>query len=237
LHLALAAGDEPDFAPEPYTQLYRRSEYQSMRNLAGQVFRILRARLSILPEAERAKASELLSNQESVTARFQEHLQRRFTVTRIRTHGDLHLGQVLHAGKDFVIIDFEGEPARPLSERRRKRSALRDVAGMLRSFHYAAMGSMLDHLRAGTLSSSMLDALGPWARLWEVWASWAYLKGYLDRASGADFIPREGEELRILLDSFLLDKAIYELGYEMNNRPDWVAIPLQGISQVLSGAI
>ena len=237
LHLALAAGDEPDFAPEPYSQLYRRSEYQSMRNLAGQVFRVLRARLSMLPEAERAKASELLSNQESVTARFQEYLQRRFTVTRIRTHGDLHLGQVLHAGKDFVIIDFEGEPARPLSERRRKRSALRDVAGMLRSFHYAAMGSMLDHLRAGTLSSSMLDALGPWARMWEAWASWAYLKGYLDRASGADFIPREREELRILLDSFLLDKAIYELGYEMNNRPDWVAIPLQGISQVLSGAI
>ena len=168
-----------------------------------------------------------------VTARFQEYLRRRFTVTRIRTHGDLHLGQVLHAGKDFAIIDFEGEPARPLSERRRKRSALRDVSGMLRSFHYAAMGSMLEHLRHGTLSPSMLDALGPWARLWQVWASWAYLKEYLKAAGGADFIPRDREELRILLDAFLLDKAIYELSYELNNRPDWVAIPLQGISQVL----
>ena len=212
LHLALAAGiDDPDFAPELYSALYQRSEYQSMRNLAGQVFRILRARLSFLPEADRAKASALLSNEDLVTARFQEYLRRRFTVTRIRTHGDLHLGQVLHAGKDFAIIDFEGEPARPLSERRRKRSALRDVSGMLRSFHYAALGSMLDHLRTGTLSPSVLDALGPWARLWQVWASWAYLKEYLKAAGEADFIPRDREELKILLDAFLLDKAIYEL--------------------------
>jgi maltose alpha-D-glucosyltransferase/alpha-amylase len=208
-----------------------------MRNLAGQVFRVLRARLSFLAEADRAKASALLSNQDLVTARFQEYLRRRFTVTRVRTHGDLHLGQVLHAGKDFAIIDFEGEPARPLSERRRKRSALRDVSGMLRSFHYAALGSMLDHLRTGTLSPSVLDALGPWARLWQVWASWAYLKGYLNAAGEADFIPRDREELKILLDAFLLDKAIYELAYELNNRPDWVAIPLQGVSQVLSGAV
>ena len=238
LHVALAAAtDDPDFAPELYSALYQRSEYQSMRNLAGQVFRMLRARLSFLSEADRAKASALLSSQDLVTARFQEYLRRRFTVTRIRTHGDLHLGQVLQAGKDFAIIDFEGEPARPLSERRRKRSALRDVSGMLRSFHYAALGSMLDHLRTGTLSPSVLDALGPWARLWQVWASWAYLKEYLKAAGEADFIPRDREELKILLDAFLLDKAIYELAYELNNRPDWLAIPLQGVSQVLSGAV
>jgi maltose alpha-D-glucosyltransferase / alpha-amylase len=238
LHIALAAAtDDPNFAPELYSPLYQRSEYQSMRNLAGQVFRLLRARQSLLPEAEQAKASGLLSNQELVTARFEEYLRRRFTVARIRTHGDLHLGQVLHAGKDFAIIDFEGEPARPLSERRRKRSALRDVSGMLRSFHYAAMGSMLDHLRAGTLSPSVLEALGPWARLWQVWASWAYLKEYLNTAGEAEFIPRDREELRILLDAFLLDKAVYELGYELNNRPDWLEIPMQGISQILSGTV
>jgi maltose alpha-D-glucosyltransferase/alpha-amylase len=238
LHLAMAAAtDDPAFAPESYSVLYQRSEYQSMRNLAGQVFRLLRARLTLLPETERAKASALLSTEDVVTARFQEYLRRRFTVTRIRTHGDLHLGQVLHTGKDFAIIDFEGEPARPLSERRRKRSALRDVSGMLRSFHYAAMGSMLEHLRVGTLSPSMLDTLGPWARLWQVWASWAYLKGYLKTGGEASFIPRDREELKILLDAFLLDKAIYELIYELNNRPDWLTIPLQGVSQVINGAI
>ena len=238
LHVAMAAAtDDPAFAPELYSPLYQRSEYQSMRNLAGQVLRLLRARLPLLPETERAKASGLLANPEVVTARFQEYLRRRFTVTRIRTHGDLHLGQVLHTGKDFAIIDFEGEPARPLSERRRKRSALRDVSGMLRSFHYAVMGSMLEHLRTGTLSPSMLETLRPWARLWQVWASWAYLKEYLKTAEGADFVPGDREELRILLDAFLLDKAIYELSYELNNRPDWLTIPLQGISQILSGTV
>jgi len=196
---------------------------------------MLRARLASLPETERARAGALLSNQEVVTARFQDYLRRRFTVTRIRTHGDLHLGQMLHMGKDFAIIDFEGEPARPLSERRRKRSALRDVSGMLRSFHYAAMGSMLEHLRTGALSPSMVDALGPWARLWQVWTSWAYLKEYLKTAGEADFVPRDREELRILLDAFLLDKAIYELSYELNNRPDWLMIPLQGVNQVIGG--
>jgi maltose alpha-D-glucosyltransferase / alpha-amylase len=237
LHVALAtATDDPNFAPEVYSPLYQRSEYQSMRNLAGQVFRMLRSRLAMLPEAERTRANALLANQEVVTARFHEYLRCKFTVTRIRTHGDLHLGQVLQAGKDFVIIDFEGEPARPLSERRRKRSALRDVSGMLRSFHYAAMDSMLENRRTGMLSPSVLDTLEPWARLWQVWASWAYLKEYLQVADDADFIPRDREELRILLDAFLLDKAIYELGYELNNRPEWLTIPLQGIEQILGGA-
>ncbi len=238
LHVALAAAvDDPDFAPEPYSTLYQRSEYQSMRNLAGQVFRMLRARQSTLPETEQVKTNALLSKTDQVAGRFQDYLRRRFSVTRIRIHGDLHLGQVLHAGKDFAIIDFEGEPARPLSERRRKRSALRDVAGMLRSFHYAAFGALLDHLRAGTLSPSMLDALEPWARLWQLWSSWAYLKEYLKAAEDANFVPHDKEELRVLLDAFLLDKAIYELGYELNNRPDWLAIPLEGVSQILSGAV
>ncbi len=234
LHLALAAAEEsPSFVPEPYSTLYQRSEYQSMRNLAGQVLRTLRARLDVLPEEERRHASALLASQERVTTRFQDYLKRRFSVARIRCHGDLHLGQILHTGKDFAIIDFEGEPARALSERRRKRSALRDVAGMLRSFHYAALSSMLEHLRTGSFSPSVLDALGPWARLWQVWVSWAFLKEYVKIAREANLAPRERDELRILLDAFLLDKAIYELGYELNNRPDWVLIPLLGISQGL----
>jgi maltose alpha-D-glucosyltransferase/alpha-amylase len=234
MHLALAAPTEdPNFAPEPYSALYQRSEYQSMRNLAGQVLRTLRTRLGTLSEEGRRDAGALLANQERITARFQDYLKRRFSVVRIRCHGDLHLGQILHTGKDFAIIDFEGEPARALSERRRKRSALRDVAGLLRSFHYAALSSMLEHLRAGSFSPSVLDALGPWARLWQVWASWAFLKEYLKTVREANLAPREREELRVLLDAFVLDKAIYELGYELNNRPDWLLIPLLGISQVL----
>jgi maltose alpha-D-glucosyltransferase/alpha-amylase len=204
-----------------------------MRNLTGQVLRTMRARLPLLPEADRQRASEILANGDKITGRFQEYLTRRFTVARIRCHGDLHLGQVLHTGKDFAIIDFEGEPARPLSERRRKRAALRDVAGMLRSFHYAALMTTLDHQRVGALSASVLETLGPWARLWQVWVSWAFLREYLHTAGDADFVPHDREELRVLLDAMLLDKAVYELGYELNNRPDWLQIPLLAIGQIL----
>jgi maltose alpha-D-glucosyltransferase / alpha-amylase len=238
LHMALAAGhDDPDFAPEPYSSMYQRSEYQSMRNLTGQVMRTLRARLPLLPEFERQRASEILANSEKVGERFQEYLKHHFTVARIRCHGDLHLGQVLHTGKDFAIIDFEGEPARPLSERRRKRASLRDVAGMLRSFHYAALAATLDHQRASALSPSVVEAQGSWARLWQVWVSWAFLRHYLNTAGNAEFVPRHREELRILLDAMLLDKAIYELGYELNNRPDWLQIPLLAIGQILGAGV
>jgi maltose alpha-D-glucosyltransferase/alpha-amylase len=239
LHLALTADAEnPDFAPEPYSTLYQRSIYQSMRNLTGQVFRLLSSRRSkILAEAPpevQGMAQAFLTHQDRILARFGAFLKCKLTVARIRGHGDLHLGQVLNTGKDFVIIDFEGEPARPLSERRRKHSALRDVAGMMRSFHYAAFGSLLDNLKAGTLHQSDYAALEPWAELWQRWTSWAYLKGYLETAGEAPFVPRDREELRVLLDAFLLEKAVYEVGYELNNRPDWMRIPIHGIEQIVS---
>jgi maltose alpha-D-glucosyltransferase/alpha-amylase len=150
---------------------------------------------------------------------------------RIRNHGDYHLGQVLYTGEDFVILDFEGEPARPLSERRLKRSPLRDVAGMLRSLHYAAFAPLLKQ-KAGSEAFD-LATLEPWARFWVAWASVAFLKAYLAEIGDAAFMPRTRPELRTLLDTFLLEKAIYELGYELNNRPDWVRIPLQGIEDLL----
>jgi maltose alpha-D-glucosyltransferase/alpha-amylase len=155
------------------------------------------------------------------------------SVVRMRIHGDLHLGQMLYTGKDFAIIDFEGEPARPLSERRLKRAALRDVAGMLRSFHYAALTSTIEQLKIGALGKFDFVSMKPWADFWRTWSSWAFLKGYLEAAGVASFIPKSNDELRILLDAFVMDKAIYELGYELNNRPEWLLIPLLSIAQLL----
>jgi maltose alpha-D-glucosyltransferase/alpha-amylase len=152
---------------------------------------------------------------------------------RIRTHGDYHLGQVLYTGKDFVIIDFEGEPGLPMSERRFKRSALRDVAGMLRSFHYAAYAALFAQRSLDRVRSTDMAAMEPWTRYWHFWVSVTYLKAYLDTSGNAPFVPQSREELRILLEAYLLEKAIYELGYELNNRPDWVMIPLQSILQLL----
>jgi maltose alpha-D-glucosyltransferase / alpha-amylase len=139
---------------------------------------------------------------------------------------------MLYTGKDFVIIDFEGEPARPLVERRRKKSPLRDVAGMLRSFEYAAFSEMTHQLQVGALGKNDYASIEPWTRFWERWVCWSFLRGYVGTSKDAGYLPKGREDLRVLLDAFTLDKAVYELGYELDNRPDWVFIPLNGISRI-----
>jgi len=148
---------------------------------------------------------------------------------RIQVHGDYHLGQLLETDGDFIIIDFEGEPARPLHERRLKRSPLRDVAGMLRSYHYA-FRTALYHVTGGDTD----PLLSHWARLGFQWTSATFLQAYLQAAATADILPTNRQQLDQLLGLFLLEKATYELNYELNNRPDWVTIPLQGILELVS---
>ncbi len=238
LHLALASDrDDPEFAAEPITQLYQRSLYQSMRSLTRRVLLLLRRHLPELPDEVRPEAAALAESEGELLRRCRRVLSKKIHSTRIRTHGDYHLGQVLFTGRDFVIIDFEGEPARPLGERRLKRSPMRDVAGMLRSFHYAAWSALYDQVERDIFAEpdDAVAALEPWAQLWTAWVSAAFLRSYLETAQGASFLPQGEEELRTLLDAHLLEKAVYELGYELNNRPTWVHIPLQGIHQLLRG--
>jgi maltose alpha-D-glucosyltransferase/alpha-amylase len=151
-------------------------------------------------------------------------------VKKIRIHGDYHLGQLLFTGKDFVILDFEGEPARPLGERRLKRSALIDVAGMLRSFNYAAHHGLFESRTIRPVDQATLEA---YADLWSTRASQVFLRAYLEKASNAVFVPKDQDDLKLLLRSFLILKALYELRYELNNRPKWVAIPLRGILSLI----
>ncbi|MGH8057651.1 MAG: phosphotransferase, partial [Candidatus Entotheonellia bacterium] len=234
-HVALASEpDDPNFAPEPFTDFYRRGLYHAMLSLADEAFQLLRRRLLDLPEALQEDARRALELEPEARRRFRSIRDRKITAMRIRCHGDYHLGQVLHTGKDFVIIDFEGEPARPLSERRIKRSPLRDVAGMLRSFHYASYAALLGHV-AGVRQEDLASS-EPLVRFWYLWVSVAFLKAYLAVARPANLLPQGLEELQVLLDAHLLEKAVYELSYELNNRPDWVGIPLRGILQLLETA-
>jgi len=145
---------------------------------------------------------------------------------RIRVHGDYHLGQVLRVKTDFVILDFEGEPARPLTERRAKQSPLKDVAGMLRSFSYAAYSSLINY---ATRRADNIAKLEPWAKLWEHSVSAEFLRAYYETAHGAKFLPLDDSDFRRLLNVFIVDKALYEVLYELNARPDWVRIPLMGV--------
>jgi maltose alpha-D-glucosyltransferase/alpha-amylase len=145
---------------------------------------------------------------------------------RIRIHGDYHLGQVLQVKTDYVILDFEGEPARPLAERRTKFSPLKDVAGMIRSLSYAAYSGLIAHTAR---RPDDWNSLEPWARLWERSMGAEFLRAYRNTAKDAPFLPSSDDGLRKLLAVFLLDKALYELSYELNNRPTWVRVPLMGI--------
>jgi maltose alpha-D-glucosyltransferase / alpha-amylase len=183
----------------------------------------------------RELAVEILGHEQQLLDRFRTLLDRRLTGQRIRYHGDFHLGQALYTGKDFVIIDFEGEPGRSLADRRIKRSPLRDVAGMLRSFDYAAHGGLRDLTERGNVErdSDAYRELERWGRLWTSWASGVFVHSYLETASLGTFLPETDEELALLLDLFVLEKALYELGYELSSRPDWVEIPLLGIVRLL----
>jgi maltose alpha-D-glucosyltransferase/alpha-amylase len=150
---------------------------------------------------------------------------------KTRCHQDYHLGQLLWTGAKYVLLDFEGEPARPLSERRRKRSPLADVAGMLRSYSYAAWSGLFAWSRAH--EADPLERQ-PWATLWETSITAAFLSSYFADTHGAAFIPADDRELAGLLHVLVFDKALYELEYELNNRPDWLAVPIEGLLRLLA---
>jgi maltose alpha-D-glucosyltransferase/alpha-amylase len=231
MHIALSSSsEEEDFSPEPFSMLYQRSVYQSMRALLRRVLQTLKKNIRGLPEPLQKEASFVIESEEKILSRLQEMVGRKFSAMKIRIHGDYHLGQVLFTGRDFVIIDFEGEPARPLSERRIKRSPLRDIAGMIRSFHYAAYFALF---KEASIRPEDIPVLEPWADLWYRYISGVFLWSYLDTTGKTPFIPEEREEMETLLRAFLLDKAVYELGYELDNRPEWVNIPLRGIRDLL----
>ncbi|MBI4539989.1 MAG: maltose alpha-D-glucosyltransferase [Gemmatimonadetes bacterium] len=233
LHRVLASQrEDPAFAPEPFSGLYRRSLYQSMRTLTGQVLRLLAREAGRLPEPLATEAGRVLALRSAVYQRFRALVDQKITAMRIRVHGDYHLGQVLFTGRDFVIIDLEGEPARPLGERRIKRSPLRDVAGMIRSFDYACHAALLERERRGVVRATDVEAAERWAHLWYRWIAGQFLRAYLENARDAGFLPRERGELAVLLDAYILEKALYELGYELNHRPDWVRIPVHGILRI-----
>ncbi|UCG87413.1 MAG: maltose alpha-D-glucosyltransferase [Gemmatimonadota bacterium] len=230
LHLGLATRtDDPAFAPESFSTMYQRSLYQSMRSRTDEAFRLLEKRLRYLPRDTRPEARRVLNMQTEIRRRQRQILDRKIRALRLREHGDYHLGQLLYTGKDFVVLDFEGEPARPLGERRLKRSPLRDVAGMLRSFHYASVTALMN----GRVRPEDVPAVEVWADSWYRWVALTFLQTYVTAIGDAPLLPKTAEERKVLLDTHLLDKALYELLYELNNRPEWTRIPLRGILKLL----
>jgi maltose alpha-D-glucosyltransferase/alpha-amylase len=231
LHLALAQDTvDAAFAPERMTTADLTALATDLCRHADEVLEVLTTQADGLPEPLRAQVHQLAAQRATIMERLQAVATLTPVITRIRCHGDYHLGQLLWYENNFVIIDFEGEPMRPLTERRRKQSPLKDVAGMVRSLSYAAYAALFAFTRT---RPEDLGRLEPWAAFWQHWISVRFVQSYLATTAGASFVPSERRDLAILLEAFVLDKALYELHYELNNRLDWVRIPLQSALRLL----
>ena len=238
LHVALSASGGDAFRPEPVTPMSQRALHQSLRTSARRSLALLRQRARHLRPDERRVAEEVLAGEDAALASARAVLIVR-SGARARLHGDLHLGQVLSTGRDYCFIDFEGEPARSLGERRLKRSVLADVAGMLRSYHYAAHTGVADLALRGALDPALAGEAPPGAYReaadrWAFWAGAYFLHGYLEAARSSKLLPETDAELDASLRAHLLDKAFYELRYELGNRPAWVILPLLGLRFLLA---
>ena len=232
LHAALTSDKrDPQFAPEPFTAMDRQAIYHGARSLTRQVFR--EVALLDLPSPH---LREALSRENEVLDRLRKFGSLSAQSKRIRCHGDYHLGQVLWTGKDFVIIDFEGEPIRSLGNRRLKRPAVFDLAGMVRSLHYAGQAAELRVVRelGIPLDGDEIEKVEAWVTFWHKWAAGTFLETYLTFAADGGYLPANRTQFAQMLDFFLLEKAVYELNYEANTRPAWVGIPARGILDILA---
>jgi len=227
LHLALASpSGDPSFAPETVDADDVHTLLASLREEAARVLDQLKDSVAGLPDEFVDLAGLVLSRRSQILNSFRIAVEDGAFGQRIRIHGDYHLGQVLQVKTDYVILDFEGEPARPLAERRAKFSPMKDVAGMIRSLGYAVYSSLVAHT---TRRPDDWESLEPWAQLWERSMGAEFLRAYRATAQDAQFLPASVDAFRKLLAIFLLDKALYELAYELNNRPTWLRVPLMGI--------
>lgn len=234
MHIGLASDNEDVvFAPEPFSSFYQRSIYQNMRNQAGQTLLRLNKIFPELSAQVQPLAKLVLNQRDLLLGRFQQILNQKITAMRTRCHGNYSLEEVLFTGKDFIIIDFEGDPKRPLSERRIKRSPLRDVASMLDSFYYASRVAVQNEKESGIIRPDELPTVEHWQQFFFCWSSIAFLQSYLTTSSQAAFLPKHPWELQILLDAFLLEQAILKLDYELKNRLHWIEIPLQRLLELL----
>ena len=234
MHLALSEDQEdPAFSGEPFSRLYQRSLYQSMRAVARKSLLILKERIGEIPPELREDAALLLDKEDIILARLRRIASKKIPAMKIRIHGDFNLGQVLFTGKDFTVIDFEGETERGLSERKIKRSPLRDVAAMLRSMHNVVEAVMSRRI---AFRHEELPVLLPWMDLWYYVIGSEYLGAYLERLKGDPLIPQTDEDMKILLECYVLEKGFYELFEALHKDRERIKGPIRSILSILEQA-
>jgi maltose alpha-D-glucosyltransferase/alpha-amylase len=232
MHQGLASVlDDPAFAPEPIEAAELSALAERLRKQLRSSLAALKGHRDQLPPELRPLADLVLGARNRLNDRVGRGIEATNPLIKIRVHGDYHLGQLLWKENDFFILDFEGEPGRSVEERRAKQSPLKDVAGMIRSFEYAAFSGLYKVTHA---HPDALERLEPWARIWQGWMSAAFLAAY--RPVAASLLGDDPAATRALLDLFRLEKALFELQYEIDYRPDWVPIPLTGLAQLIREA-
>ncbi|MCA1939625.1 MAG: maltose alpha-D-glucosyltransferase [Caenispirillum bisanense] len=232
MHKAFALqSDDPAFTPEPATEKDFAAWADGLRRQADEARRMLERALPGLADDLREDVERLFAQWDAIDRRV-ESLRGLAAAGLVKTrfHGDFHLGQVLMAHNDWVFLDFEGEPTRKLEERRSKNSALKDVAGMLRSFNYAGWSALL---KRAEYNPQAMERIGGFTADWEAATAAAFLLAYRESIAGCPVWPDDGETAAALLEAFTLEKALYEVCYEVANRPDWLRIPLQGVLRLV----
>jgi maltose alpha-D-glucosyltransferase/alpha-amylase len=237
MHVALVAHPEdPVFAPEPFTDFYRHGLYHGMLGHLGRAMDQLNARFSRLPEAVRADARALMDRRDQIRERLRFFRDQRLEAMRTRVHGDYHLGQVLYTGKDFVIIDFEGDPARPLSERRLKRSPIFDVAGMIESFYFASHAVLFGEAPGVIPKPESAGAINKWARYWARTVSLAFIDAYLATPGVDALLPKNPEHVRQMIRLYLADLALRKLSFALSHSPDRLRAPARLIIDLMENS-
>jgi maltose alpha-D-glucosyltransferase / alpha-amylase len=230
MHLALSAIPNKDFQPEEFSLHYQRSLFSAMQSLVREGFQSLQKRFDDLPAEIKQEADEVYHSKDLLLQLLKRIYSKKLDVVKVRHHGNFHLDKVLLTGKDLVIQDFGGDPIRTYSERRIKRSPLRDVADMVCSFYYVAYeGFFTNHHVTAEEKSGLL----PFARLWAYYMSSFFIKSYLNTVKDAAFVPKDKRDLQILGQTLLLQKALYYFNLELNTRPDRVIIPMHLIASII----
>jgi maltose alpha-D-glucosyltransferase/alpha-amylase len=231
LHLALSRSNGwKDFAPENFSLHYQRSLFSSMLALVRETYNHMQKNKMLVPESERPSIDQLLGRKNDILSIFRKIYSKKLDVVKTRIHGTLSPAQILLTGRDLAIHDFGGLPSRAYSEARLKRSPFWDVAFMMRSFYYAGYEGFLG---TAHVKKEEIQNLLSYADLWIHYMNGFFLKAYLETVKESDLIPRSNDDLNMMLQNYLLEKAVYALKYELTNRPDKILIPLAIIRDIL----
>lgn len=232
MHLGLGCDpNDAAFSPEPFNDEYRDWLFAHFESLLKRRAQLAKENDDALDEKGKILAEYFLNHTDAIRTLFSRIKTQPIQSLRTRIHGDYHLGQVLYNGSDYIILDFEGEPESSISNRKIKHAPLKDVAGMLRSFHYAVSAKLYFSSETQHMADDVIENA---AQHWYKIISETYLQQYFETMQTGNLISNDKTEQAFLLQIHLLEKAIYELGYEFNGRPTWVKIPLKGIEQVLN---